>query len=77
MLVTVLQYDLGTGQFIAGYGDVLPSEDLVKAKTRARELWDDLEADQPKQIFIRQNSLGGKNLFYYDNFIKCHRPAVL
>ncbi len=76
MLVTVLQYDLETGQFIAGYGDVLPDQDLIKAKARARQMWEDLESDQPKQIFIRQNCQDGKNLFYFDNFRKVYTPKA-
>lgn len=77
MLVTVLQYDLETGQFIAGYGDVLPGEDLVKAKARARELWENLESDQPKQIFIRQNRAEGKNVYYFDNFRQAYQVKTL
>lgn len=44
---------------------------LVDAQQIAKRLWGDLEAGQPKQIFIKNLALS-KVIYYYDNFDKVY-----
>lgn len=67
MQVLVFQYDFESAQFIAGKSETLTDgAKLPAAQARAKEFWEEFEADQPKQIFVRDDS--GRNIYYFDNF---------
>lgn len=67
MQVLVFQYDFQSAQFIAAKSEIMPEGATLKqAQARSKEFWEELESDQPKQIFIRDGS--EKNIYYYDNF---------